>query len=213
MRPIDADELIATIEAKKGCFPTDGNEPFMAWEVIDYINDCDTIDSEDCRAQWISVKDRLPQKSGKYIVCTNRGNVYQTKFYSYPEESGGHWGQKDKGRSITHWRELPEAPDEAERRRMSMTCKHKGKVWDNLWCNVACMYCTSEQERTCTSKESIEQTNADRIRSMSDEELAMLLEDFSACNRCMRRGNNCFPVSNTLEWLRQPAGEDKKYDG
>ena len=49
MRLIDANELIATIEKKKGQFPTDGNEPFMAWEVIDYINDCDTINPEDCR--------------------------------------------------------------------------------------------------------------------------------------------------------------------
>ena len=59
---------------------------------------------------WISVSERLPEASGKYIVCTKRGNVYQTKFYSYPENKGGHWGQKDKGRSITHWMPLPEAP-------------------------------------------------------------------------------------------------------
>ena len=60
--------------------------------------------------EWISVKDRLPNCSGKYLVCTNRGNVYQTKFYSYPEETGGHWGQKDRGKSITHWCRLPQPP-------------------------------------------------------------------------------------------------------
>lgn len=60
--------------------------------------------------RWISVHGELPEKSGKYLVCTERGNVYQTKFYSYPESKGGHWGQKDKGRSITHWMRLPEAP-------------------------------------------------------------------------------------------------------
>ena len=62
------------------------------------------------KQEWISVIERLPEASGKYIVCTKRGNVYQTKFYSYPENKGGHWGQKDKGRSITHWMPLPEAP-------------------------------------------------------------------------------------------------------
>lgn len=60
--------------------------------------------------RWVSVHEKLPEESGKYLVCTQRGNVYQTKFYSYPESRGGHWGQKDKGRSITHWMRLPEAP-------------------------------------------------------------------------------------------------------
>lgn len=84
------------------------------------------IDCDVCRAcdlynagyrkqsEWISVEERLPSESGKYLVCTNKGNVYQTKFYSYPEINGGHWGQKDKGKSITHWMPLPEAPKGGE---------------------------------------------------------------------------------------------------
>lgn len=62
------------------------------------------------KQEWISVDERLPDKSGKYIVCNAKGMVYQTKFYTYPKDQGGHWGQKDKGRSITHWMHLPEAP-------------------------------------------------------------------------------------------------------
>lgn len=58
--------------------------------------------------KWISVADRPPTKSGKYLVCTKNGNVYQTKFYTYPESTGGHWGQKGKGKNITHWQPLPE---------------------------------------------------------------------------------------------------------
>jgi len=46
-------------------------------------------------------------------------------------------------------------------------------------------------------------TNGDRIRAMSDEELAALLDEFK-CGNCMRRGNFCFP-SNIEDWLRQPA--------
>ena len=64
--------------------------------------------------KWISVDERLPSESGKYLVCTKRGTVYQTKFYSYPEDKGGHWGQKDKGKSITHWMAMPEAPKGGE---------------------------------------------------------------------------------------------------
>lgn len=55
-----------------------------------------------------------PKESGKYLVCTRKGRVYQTKFYSYPENEGGHFGQKDKGRSVTHWMPLPQPPKEVE---------------------------------------------------------------------------------------------------
>ena len=60
--------------------------------------------------EWISVEDRLPRESGKYIVCTNGKNPYQCKFYTYPENKGGHWGQKDNGKNITHWMPFPEPP-------------------------------------------------------------------------------------------------------
>lgn len=63
-------------------------------------------------AEWIKVSERLPEASGKYLVCTKNLTVYQTKFYSYPKEKGGHWGQKDKGKSITHWQPLPNPPTE-----------------------------------------------------------------------------------------------------
>jgi hypothetical protein len=66
------------------------------------------------KQEWISVENRLPEESGKYLVCIKSGNVYQTKFYSYPKDKGGHWGQKDKGRSITHWMPLPEPPKGGE---------------------------------------------------------------------------------------------------
>lgn len=61
-------------------------------------------------SRWISVSEGLPAESGKFIVCSKNGSVYQTKFYAYPESKGGHWGQKDKGKNITHWMPLPKAP-------------------------------------------------------------------------------------------------------
>lgn len=50
-----------------------------------------------------------------------------------------------------------------------MACLHKNKLWNSRWCPVTCFYCTGEQERTCKHNKV---TNADRIRAMSDEELA-----------------------------------------
>ena len=60
------------------------------------------------RQIWIDIDERLPPKSGKYIVCNRSGAVYQTKYYSYPKGTGGHWGQKDKGKNIIAWMPMPE---------------------------------------------------------------------------------------------------------
>lgn len=59
--------------------------------------------------QWISVKERLPTISGKYIVCTEKGSVYSTGFRVYGES--GHF-QTDINTHITHWMSLPEPPEE-----------------------------------------------------------------------------------------------------
>ena len=56
-------------------------------------------------------------------------------------------------------------------------------------------------------------TNADRIRSMTDEELADLLmnemwkcDKYAVCRECPRYiGECCLPID---EWLQQPCEED-----
>ena len=90
-----------------------------------------------------------------------------------------------------------------------MVCRYENQVWENLWCPVACRYCTStEKELYCTSKKPIEQTNADRIRAMSDEELAIFVDEPTMCEGheigdCMSKDcKKCI-----LEWLQQPAEE------
>jgi hypothetical protein len=50
-------------------------------------------------------------------------------------------------------------------------------------------------------------TNYEKIKSMSIEELSYLLESFSACSRCRRWGNDCFPVMDVLQWLESEAKE------
>ena len=60
------------------------------------------------------------------------------------------------------------------------------------------------------AKESLQpKTNADRIRAMSDEELAEVLGELAHCGGCPMR-DNCkvadLPCNNVLlEWLKQPA--------
>ena len=90
-----------------------------------------------------------------------------------------------------------------------MACKYKRRVWQNGWCNVACQFCTHTQESTC---EHNKQTNADRIRAMSDEELAEFIRDVSYECQDASWGCHCQTCSypwcssdQTVEWLKQPA--------
>lgn len=76
-------------------------------------------------------------------------------------------------------------------------CQHNSNPRDN----EPCCRCDSRQ------------TNADRIRNMSDEELAELLFDKSRCDNCFANCNdkdNCPSLgscySRHLEWLQSEAG-------
>ena len=50
-------------------------------------------------------------------------------------------------------------------------------------------------------------TNADEIRSMSDEELAQMFWEIAACELCQLRKRHCSDncKGTWLEWLRQEA--------
>ena len=58
-------------------------------------------------------------------------------------------------------------------------------------------------------------TNADRIRSMSDEELASMLKDYKDCSKncIISNGKHCYQIceeeSVLLKWLQQPAEEEE----
>lgn len=58
------------------------------------------------------------------------------------------------------------------------------------------------------------QTNADRIRNMSDEELAKILVEFDPCLLCsnanvsMCNENDCGDIALTLEWLQAEVKEE-----
>lgn len=58
--------------------------------------------------KWISVKEKMPETEGKYIVCTAKSSVYCTKFTGC-----GDIGvfKTDMNTHITHWMPLPDAPE------------------------------------------------------------------------------------------------------
>ena len=100
-----------------------------------------------------------------------------------------------------------------------MACKYKSKVWFSGWCDVACVYCTLTQERNC---EHNKETNADRIRAMSDDELAQEMMFFCPTDTVFK-GTETYEkphytgldggyystseelIAANLKWLQQPV--------
>ena len=106
------------------------NEKFPYWIENDKFNldDWDAEISDEyqlCRAAadmleqdapgWISVKDRLPETSGYYLVCTYTA-FYRTQCISKVFFDGKLWGSiRKRYANITHWMPLPEPPKEDEK--------------------------------------------------------------------------------------------------
>ena len=79
-----------------------------------------------------------------------------------------------------------------------MDCKYKSKLCVSGWCDVACMYCTSIQEKNCEYKK---KTNADSIREMSDTELAYFLAYTLGTHvRAWQKA-----PAEAMKWLQQQA--------
>ncbi len=57
---------------------------------------------------WISVNDRLPEKSGKYLVYTENTGVETCRWALISGKwNGGAWTSR-----ISHWMPLPNSPKE-----------------------------------------------------------------------------------------------------
>ena len=78
---------------------------------------------------------------------------------------------------------------------MAFYCNGKKDMCE---CDILCADC-QHYDNTGGKKW---QTNADRIRAMSDEELSTLLCDISDCSHC-RWGE--YSGCTVREWLKQPA--------
>lgn len=74
--------------------------------VLDAIDNAPTVDAA---PEWVSVKDRLPDKAGWYLVFRTKHTHAETAFFkgkTFPLDN--HYG------TITHWMPLPEPPEEKE---------------------------------------------------------------------------------------------------
>jgi hypothetical protein len=85
-------------------------------------------------------------------------------------------------------------------------------------CRYTGYYCTYQYESRCEVKKmhTQKQTNADRIRSMSDEELAEFLAEYEVCTNCQYLESKCefdgictkgFASAMAYEWLKSEAKE------
>ena len=58
------------------------------------------------QSEWISVEERLPERIGKYLVCTCDRRVYIGNFIDYYCDGDPQFDNY----KVTHWMPLPEAP-------------------------------------------------------------------------------------------------------
>jgi len=113
MRPIDANRLKETIKKLDVESPDIKTARIVSRTIQEIfpqiIDDEPTIEVKPDK-DWISVKDRLPENDGLYIVCkTVRG--HRISFEAHWK--GNEWLSVVKNNQldyITHWQPLPEPP-------------------------------------------------------------------------------------------------------
>lgn len=103
-RLTDVNPIIRNLTAMKSVY-----DAISLDGMIKALEEAPIIDAaEVLRSQWISVKDKLPEKFEPVIVCREDGKVEQ----GY-KDVGDWWkvyGTRTK--RVTHWMPLPEPPEE-----------------------------------------------------------------------------------------------------
>ena len=93
-------------------------------------------------------------------------------------------------------------------------CEHH--TWGDEWWNCKaecnqCKYTDRQGEKVPSNWKPLPMTNADRIRAMSDEELAEFLGEYRFCDICEEGCDACSYHGDCdkriMEWLKQPAEE------
>ena len=121
MRLIDADELKRSFNKLCDRF----GEDFHISAIETEIDAAQTVDAADVmRGMWISVKDRLPDSNGLYIVtacdegCSAGEGIWYDTVVVTAEYYDGIWtwfeggSEYDLSGIVTHWMPLPEPPEE-----------------------------------------------------------------------------------------------------
>lgn len=89
-------------------------------------------------------------------------------------------------------------------------------VWEEVERDETSVTCEKREKTcpTCNGNGEVPITNADRIRAMSDEELAIWIETTATVCECCSKLDDCVAppscdkcVANITEWLKQPAEE------
>lgn len=80
-------------------------------EVQDFI---DRVENFPGVNEWIPVAERLPERSGFYLVCTVHEFYKTAKMAKAHFRSGGFYGQGGHWSNVTHWMPLPELPKGVE---------------------------------------------------------------------------------------------------
>lgn len=96
MRLIDADALKEYIDIQKG-------RPFIGCTIGEALKIM--TDEQPTAMAWVPVTERLPEKTGKYLVSMRNGNVYTKCFDTFTNSFGT---------GVLAWMELPEAYEEED---------------------------------------------------------------------------------------------------
>ena len=108
MRMIDADALIEWIDEN-----VSENTPYALVTKAVVISALKSKNVTQTVGGWISVKDRLPDKAGIYIICDHYGNVMSRHFCKQHGRFAGYWhfnGSAKYGNPL-YWMPLPEPPE------------------------------------------------------------------------------------------------------
>lgn len=100
MRPIDADGLLKEInDVYNGYMLSEQFAPADFQRMVEEAPTVETVPAE----KWIPITERLPNKSGRYLVSYDSGYVAMALYY----ESVSKWGSTTTER-IVAWMPLPE---------------------------------------------------------------------------------------------------------
>lgn len=103
-RYIDADELIRLIGIDALCY-----KPYSKRDAIACVKTMPTADVAP-RAEWISVRERLPDGNGVFLVSLKESGYENLVYFDVIPYADGEWRNLPDKFTVSHWMPLPEPP-------------------------------------------------------------------------------------------------------